>query len=261
MKFRTPEIFLGCFLTIAVFAMGMLFSSQYFQQGKGIDAKQWASESVQSQSDAQHTSPGVVKPASQPQQSGGHGDTYDIYGVKPGEFLLFLATIGLWYATNRLVRDARQTAKRQLRAYVVLGDLSLDTTDIQRPIFKCFALNTGQTPARNIRSALRIAIHHFPTTEEYYKIGIPEIDLNTLPVAPLGPQRKFEIEEQFSKPLDAAQLDKIKNGIFAVYISGIIQYEDMFGDTHKTYFSLYSTGVMYGSEHRMRYTVKGNDIE
>src|ERR1700704_4662056 len=32
MKFRPTEIFLGCFLTVAVFAMGMLFASSFVPQ-------------------------------------------------------------------------------------------------------------------------------------------------------------------------------------------------------------------------------------
>jgi len=33
MKFRVPELFLGCFLTVAVFCMGMIFSTTFQQNG------------------------------------------------------------------------------------------------------------------------------------------------------------------------------------------------------------------------------------
>jgi hypothetical protein len=50
-----------------------------------------------------------------PGESHVHGE---ILGVKYGEWLLFLATVGLWWATWRLVIGADRTAERQLRAYV-----------------------------------------------------------------------------------------------------------------------------------------------
>lgn len=42
MRFRTPEIFLGCLLTVAVFSIGVLFSSQYPQQSAQAPAHQEA---------------------------------------------------------------------------------------------------------------------------------------------------------------------------------------------------------------------------
>jgi hypothetical protein len=42
----------------------------------------------------------------------------EILGVKPGEWLLFLATLGPWFATWWLVKGAEQTVERQLRVYV-----------------------------------------------------------------------------------------------------------------------------------------------
>jgi hypothetical protein len=44
-----------------------------------------------------------------------HGE---ILGVKYGEWLLFAATMGLWWATWRLVKSAEKTAERQLGAYI-----------------------------------------------------------------------------------------------------------------------------------------------
>src|SRR5438105_2425027 len=45
MKFRVPEIFLGAFLTIAVFSMGILFSSQYSDHVTKQPAQQETSSS------------------------------------------------------------------------------------------------------------------------------------------------------------------------------------------------------------------------
>src|SRR5438105_982412 len=116
MKFRLPEILLGCLLTIAVFAMGMLSSSQHHLQ-----------------------------------QTGGHSDTYEFYGVKPGEFLLFLATVGLWYATARLVRDAKENARRQLRAYIGVEPGGVVRLQGEDSLIGHYTIrNVGGIPAKNI---------------------------------------------------------------------------------------------------------------
>ena len=41
---------------------------------------------------------------------------HEPFGLKPAELLLAAATLGLWYATHRLVKGSDKTAERQLRA-------------------------------------------------------------------------------------------------------------------------------------------------
>jgi hypothetical protein len=58
-------------------------------------------------------------------------------------------TIGLWFATRRLVRGAENTAERQLRAYIFVSDSSRVGGPSPAPEFRIVVKNFGQTPARN----------------------------------------------------------------------------------------------------------------
>src|SRR4051812_12484650 len=44
--------------------------------------------------------------------------------------ILALSTIGLWIATNRTLRHSRETAERELRAYVVVDAISFPFVDV-----------------------------------------------------------------------------------------------------------------------------------
>jgi hypothetical protein len=61
-----------------------------------------------------------------PSQVHVHGE---ILEVKYGEWLLFLATMALFWATWRLVKGAEKTAERQLRAYVFVQPVGIDILD------------------------------------------------------------------------------------------------------------------------------------
>jgi hypothetical protein len=242
MKFRVPEIVLGALLAVAVVAVGMLFSSQHSQQGKGIDAKQGATESIQGHSDAQRTLAGEIKPVSQQQQSDGHGGAYEWYGVKPGEFLLFLATVGLWAATMLLVRDARKTAERQLRAYVHLK--YFEVREIPSPwgvkgihatiptIFLTWE-NTGQTPTRNALSNSNWAAFADNIPNDFQFPDDPDHGPFT---GLLGPGQTQELNPRTIpiQILKEAAAQKAK-----IYVWGWIEYNDVFVNTrrHRTEFA------------------------
>jgi hypothetical protein len=87
-----------------------------YNQRPEIDPPQSAAERIDGQRDPHDAPARMVEPPGQPKQSGGHGDAPELYGVKPGEFLLFLATVGLWYATARLVSESRTSTRQQLEA-------------------------------------------------------------------------------------------------------------------------------------------------
>jgi hypothetical protein len=237
LKFRVPEIVLGALLTVAVFATGMLFSSQHPQQGIGIDPKHRAAESVQSRSDAQHASPGEVKPVGQQQQSGGHGDTHEIYGVKPGEFLLFLATIGLWYATILLVKDARKTAERQLRAYVVVVTVDFITQTSADSRFEgVFKIrNAGQTPAYKMRVKSHTCPLSHPIGSDF---NFVVDDLADQSIVMLGPREDAGHRSVAAAPLTADEIQLVTNPGSAarLYTYGVVLYEDSFGKERFTNF-------------------------
>jgi hypothetical protein len=51
MRFRIPELFLGAFLAVAIFAMGILFSSQYSRQTTQANGTEKSSQSTEGKSE------------------------------------------------------------------------------------------------------------------------------------------------------------------------------------------------------------------
>jgi hypothetical protein len=82
--------------------------------------------------------------------------------------LLFLATLALYCATANLVHDADKNAQKQLRAYVnaerpkVEGLDPVDLKDVTELTIGFSLVNTGQTPAKELRAELAIALREYP---------------------------------------------------------------------------------------------------
>lgn len=106
-------------------------------------------------------------------------------------FLLFLATLALWWSTRRLVQGADRNAERQLRAYVFVVPLSTyflyDGENCQVTI--TFAMkNTGQTPAYQLTTFSEIRNLMVPTAE---KLETPSALGNEAAVS-IGPGGQIE---------------------------------------------------------------------
>lgn len=71
--------------------------------------------------------------------------TYATITLAAITFFLALFTAALWYATRKLVIDAKDTSKRQLRAYVALEDIFFEGN-----VPKIRIKNHGQTPAHQM---------------------------------------------------------------------------------------------------------------
>src|SRR6266702_8295617 len=93
-----------------------------------IGAQNQAQDSIQRDHAAKSMPPGLENDAGQKDSEKGSHNASEItfLGVKPGEWLLVVATFALWYATMRLVWDARETSKRQLRAYVTVKAVEME---------------------------------------------------------------------------------------------------------------------------------------
>jgi hypothetical protein len=142
----------------------------------------------------------------------------------------------------------------------MLGPLSIDTTDIRRPIFKRLTINAGKTPALNVRNGVDLRIDHYPPPPAFYAGNMPSV-LVAVGQTVIPPGLFTDApDDRFTNELTDMQLNNIRAGVMAVYIAGVIEYEDVFGDSHKTTFCLYTTGNLYGNEHRMKYTDDGNHL-
>ena len=120
---------------------------------------------------AGHSDPGDNKPEQKPSKGSDEGTefwpSFFGYRLKVSDtllvgftFLLFLVTLALWWSTRRLVRNADQTAKRQLRPYIVVKP-SFGYDGKNRPLVQIIISNIGQTPALQIATFSRLDILGF----------------------------------------------------------------------------------------------------
>ena len=165
-----------------------------------------------------------------------HGE---ILGVKYGEWLLFAATMGLWWATWRLVRSAEKTAERQLRAYVLVTNITVSgvATDAT-PTADIIIRNSGQTPAYDVEVCIAVGLIDYPPTS-----GPGDDDGEVVgSVVVLGPQSEFRVPGQLIGQLSFSQYLAINSGAQAIHIIGEIKYRDAFGIARHTNFSSFYGG-------------------
>lgn len=173
----------------------------------------------------------------------------EFYGVKPGEFLLFIATMGLWYATQRLVTDTREAGVKQLEISrktivmtqrpklrvrnVVATDPDLPTGHYATGQF--YVSNVGGTPAHIIESH---CIVYWSST------GLPmkrpyEGENGNMPIGKItiSSGESFPALFQSDTPTErrADPSKKIVGGA-SVYVMGWIEYQDDLNIRRRTAF-------------------------
>jgi hypothetical protein len=142
---------------------------------------------------------------------------------------LFLATIALFFATRQLVKDAKETSERQLRAYVNLEDLDpLDVNQRQPETVAYYGVfrNFGLTPAYDVE----VLVHQvvipvgsagligFKSTEGTHG--------TSRTVLPPGGSVTVAIE---AAPLTPVTAELMKAGSHQAFIMGRVRYRDAFG--------------------------------
>ncbi|OGZ07270.1 MAG: hypothetical protein A3C13_02560 [Candidatus Lloydbacteria bacterium RIFCSPHIGHO2_02_FULL_50_11] len=144
--------------------------------------------------------------------------------------VLAFFTALLWVSTNLLVRDANETAKHDLRAYLTAADGTLGgipgTTVLRAEVA---LTNSGRTPAHNVRYAITGALR--PSGE----VGtFPEPDLSTRK-QPIAPNAHWTVGYEFINMI-ADDLDDVLNDRKWVYVWGRAEYVDIFNRTHTLKF-------------------------
>jgi hypothetical protein len=245
---------LGCFLTVAVFAMGMLFES----------SRRHPTEQRATSSAAQEN------PGHPAEPSFWNWVTHDAAGF----FTLWLVIvgvgqIGLFYWQLRLIRIsaddakragiaaeraadatassvdlARDTAKRQLRAYVTVNGV-IRTKDPGHLDAQGFAVlvdvrNVGQTPAYDLLQWANISIQEFPLVTS---LPIHCLENPTRSILPRD--AKSMAFPAFTRDLTTIEENAIRANHTAVYVYGEIDYLDVFGERHLTQFRFRCNGQGY----------------
>jgi hypothetical protein len=248
MKYRVPEIFLGVFLAVAIFALGFLFASSIFPPNANLEtaaqehSKQETSKASTDERIADYTwwlavlTGGLVFVAS------GQG----VFIARSDKTARIAANAAKRAAdaTSASVDLARDTAKRQLRAYVTVngvirtknpGDLSGEGFAVLVDI-----KNSGQTPASDSLQWARIEIREFPLVT---RLPIHCLENPTKGILP--PEAKNLAFPTFTRALTTIEENAILANHTAVYVYGEIEYLDVFGDRQLTQFRFRCNGQGY----------------
>jgi hypothetical protein len=157
--------------------------------------------------------------------------------------ILALSTVFLWRATRDLVNEARETSRRQLRAYVFTDGGAIDLTngpfryspelpDIPDGVFvrvHTVFKNFGQTPAYEF-TVWRLIDILDAENPRFGKIGMG------ITKDVIGPGGVSEITAQ--RPITSAELAAVKDGTKFIYSWGRIEYVDAF--KKRQHFEFYS---------------------
>ncbi len=133
-------------------------------------------------------------------------------------------------ATNAAVefnRIARDTAKRELRAYITVasaqfGDLVVNG---KTPVL-IMLKNTGQTPAYNLRTLSNTTLHYAGKV-----LTFSEPTFDDIGVGMMGANGETELNSE-SVALTMQHVMGLETGILSFYAMARVRYEDTFGDIH-----------------------------
>jgi hypothetical protein len=140
---------------------------------------------------------------------------------------LALGTAGLWVATRRLVREAENTSKRQLRAYVSGTVFHISSFDKDEVVWLKFRPeNAGLTPARKVVHHAEIFVAPEPLPDDY---AFPAIASSLSNPANIFPKHSLEGRVAASRFFTTDEVSKIIDGSSRIYCCGEIFYEDVFG--------------------------------
>jgi hypothetical protein len=165
-----------------------------------------------------------------------HGE---ILGVKYGEWLLFAATMGLWWATWRLVRSAEKTAERQLGAYIGIEWCRVATNDGGTTFeVEIQIKNAGQTPAYAVSHRITAALQIMHG--ERLEFGMPDRSPGIIPIAPGIP---FTLRTPIAIG-GSSGISTIESGQRRIFTWGRVDYEDVFDNPQHLEFRFSSADAI-----------------
>jgi hypothetical protein len=141
-------------------------------------------------------------------------------------FLLFLATIGLFWATRDLVKGADKNAEKQLRAYVAIWGGAIEPQRFADDGVLALAVrvelkNSGQTPGYGFRTWLDLKVD-VPSAIPFKFLD----NLNDRAFSIIGPGTNANIDQAVATtPEEIAELNA---GTKKLFIWGKVEYKDIF---------------------------------
>lgn len=129
---------------------------------------------------------------------------------------------------------ARDTAKRQLRAYVAPDHFDFNKIEPGCPLrLRLWIKNFGQTPAQlNNWQTETVALARQPVEGDFTLAKLPTPPSR----ATLGAQQALSTSLGKGAPYTEELITEIKAGTVHVFLFGVIEYLDRFGDQQTTHF-------------------------
>lgn len=150
---------------------------------------------------------------------------------------LAIFTAFLFGATYLLVREAKDTARRQLRAYISIAPgevIEQNERGTESFEFHPNIVNDGQTPAHDLIFNATVDLLPFPLPQNF---NFPLPPLNAPSVSVLGPrQSKFMISFSLRRFTIDELHEILLHGNQRLYLYGTVTYTDVFADTRYTNF-------------------------
>lgn len=136
--------------------------------------------------------------------------------------ILGAGTLGLWLSTRRLVKDGRNTAERQLRAYpgVVGAGIEIHAGKISIAVS---VVNTSATPAYKFRYDMAHQLCAAGTTTKFSHVTLNNIQWDMAPHSKTTMRTNGEIDEKQTVALT-------QMGDIVLMFWGRAEYEDAFGN-------------------------------
>ena len=167
-------------------------------------------------------------------------DNTNLWTIRFAGALTFVGLLQLisfiWQAVSlkRTIRVMRDTADRQLRAYVAgIPNFMFAFSERSLPRAKFRLANSGVTPAHRLRHRTEIEILPNPV-EAGMSLPTPSGNLSDPMV--LFPNTDFAGTKTRAKVFDASEISRIRNGAASIYVYGEIEYFDIFEKRRTTSF-------------------------
>ncbi|MEQ8399320.1 MAG: hypothetical protein RIC85_05370 [Gammaproteobacteria bacterium] len=163
------------------------------------------------------------------------------------------------YASVAVTQD---TAIRQLRAYIVVETASDGVVEVGQHVRVPMKLrNLGQTPAKNAAIASNLIVRGlpYPLARQHQEAG-PETVSDGRPRLSIYPGLDQVSPRESDFILEKKTFDAIRNGMAAVFLSGIVIYDDIYDQERETRFRFEFSGEECFQTGRMRVSREGNGV-
>lgn len=142
------------------------------------------------------------------------------------------------FRLRQTVRAMQESSERQLRAYVFVAAARIENYGVgQVPRAKLTIRNSGQTPAVRLINRASLGFDTFPPN-----VTPPMEKGDAPPSRPLPPGSEFLVQPSLGRALNSDDVEGLKAGSVALYVTGTIQYHDAFDQPHVTEYRLFAGG-------------------